>query len=97
MTFPRVVRDEREIERYQFQQALMSAPLSEWASTPIVAGNVKWNAVPCGRPGDAQRRPPWASTIDVLIDKPMPIPSGLVVKKASKMRSGFVQVFGRWQ
>src|SRR5262249_28650522 len=31
-------------------------------------------------------RPPWASTIAGLIVKPMPTPSGLVVKNGSKMR-----------
>jgi len=35
----------------------------------------------------AQSRPPCASTIERLIDSPMPMPPGLVVKKASNSRS----------
>ncbi len=34
----------------------------------------------------AHNRPPWASMIERLIDRPMPIPLALVVKKESKMR-----------
>ena len=44
---------------------------------------------PYGTPGDADKVPPWASTIERHIAKPMPIPLALVVKKASKMRSIF--------
>ncbi len=41
---------------------------------------------PCGFPGAAQSCPPCASTIDRQMDRPIPIPCGLVVKNASKMR-----------
>jgi hypothetical protein len=68
-----------------FQGAVTNAALSERAFVSSPLGNVKWNAVPCGKLGDAQRWPPWASTIEVLIDRPIPMPPGLVVKKASKM------------
>ena len=34
-------------------------------------------------------RPPWASMMDRLMDSPIPIPVGLVVKNASNIRSIF--------
>src|SRR5690242_14120857 len=37
------------------------------------------NVAPCPSLGTAQRRPPWLSTIDLLTDRPMPIPWGFVV------------------
>ena len=36
---------------------------------------------------DAQNPPPWASMMLLQMDSPIPMPSGLVVKKGSKMRS----------
>jgi hypothetical protein len=36
-----------------------------------------------------QSRPPWASTIERQIERPMPMPLGLVVKKALNNRSAF--------
>jgi hypothetical protein len=36
-----------------------------------------------------QSRPPWASMIERQIDKPMPMPVDLVVKKALKSWSAF--------
>ena len=39
------------------------------------------------RRGRDPQPPPWFSIIDRLMDNPMPIPSGLVVKKRSKTRS----------
>jgi hypothetical protein len=45
--------------------------------------------LPRGSLGDAHKRPPCASTIERQIDNPMPKPSGLVVKNASKTRSLF--------
>jgi hypothetical protein len=44
-----------------------------------LTGNEKSNAVPCGAFAAAERRPPCASMIERLIDKPMPSPSALVV------------------
>src|SRR5258705_471014 len=38
-------------------------------------------------PPPGRKRPPCDSTIRRLIDSPMPVPCGFVVKKASKMRS----------
>ena len=38
-------------------------------------------------PGDTVKLPPCASTIDLQITKPIPMPWGFVVKKGSKMRS----------
>src|ERR1700722_19177352 len=49
-------------------------------------GAVNWKTVPHGTRGDAQKRPPWDSMIDRQIESPMPMPSGFVVKKGSKMR-----------
>src|SRR5882672_5123931 len=51
-----------------------------------LTGNEKENAVPWGVFAAADRRPPCASRIDRLIDKPMPSPSSLVVKKGSNRR-----------
>src|SRR5262249_56739870 len=50
-------------------------------------GSVNWNVAPCLGFGVAQSRPPWPSMIERLIDSPMPIPPGLVVKKALNSRS----------
>ena len=50
-------------------------------------GTVNRKILPPRRFGDAHRRPPWDSMIDRQIDKPIPIPPGLVVKKASNMWS----------
>src|SRR5215831_9468724 len=41
---------------------------------------------PCGLAEAADRRPPWASTIERQIDNPIPIPLLLLVKNGSKMR-----------
>src|SRR5437870_8841358 len=45
-------------------------------------GSEKWKIAPCGSFGVVQSWPPCASTIERLIDNPMPMPPGLVVKKA---------------
>ncbi len=42
-----------------------------------LTGNEKRNTVPCGAFAAAERRPPCASMIERLIDKPMPSPSAL--------------------
>src|SRR5690242_13185049 len=49
-------------------------------------GSHSRNSVP-GRRRSNQRRPPCACTMVRQIDSPMPIPSDLVVKKGTKMRS----------
>ena len=51
------------------------------------SGTVNVKAAPWGSLGVAQRRPPWASTIERQIESPMPMPLGFVVKKASNKRS----------
>jgi signal transduction histidine kinase len=43
-----------------------------------VAGKVKWNVAPCPPSPLAQIRPPCDSTIDLLIDRPIPLPCGFV-------------------
>jgi hypothetical protein len=50
-------------------------------------GIVKWNIAPSGIRGSAHKRPPWDSTRERLMDKPMPMPCDLVVKNGSKIRS----------
>src|SRR5712671_1244235 len=50
------------------------------------AGRTNWNVAPGPALREAHRRPRCASTIDRLIESPMPIPPGLVVKKASNRR-----------
>src|SRR5262249_57762101 len=45
-------------------------------------GSVIWNVAPApSRLLARERLPPWASTIDRAMARPMPIPVGLVVKK----------------
>lgn len=47
--------------------------------TTIRPGRLKWKlAPPCG-PASAQIRPPWDSTIERLMARPMPIPPFLVL------------------
>src|SRR5208337_517494 len=45
------------------------------------------STAPCGVPGEAQMRPVCASTIERHIAKPMPVPSGFVVKNGLKICS----------
>ncbi len=47
--------------------------------TGSLTGNETRNTVPWGAFAAAERRPPCASTIERLIDKPTPSPSALVV------------------
>jgi hypothetical protein len=61
--------------------------IADQAVTPGVTGTVKWKTAPRGLFGHAHKRPPCDSTILRLSGRPMPVPSGLVVKNASKMRS----------
>ena len=56
---------------------------------PRLAEIVNWKIAPCGLSGDAQMRPPWASTIELQIANPIPIPSVFVVKNALKIWSIF--------
>jgi hypothetical protein len=49
-------------------------------------GKMIWNTDPCGIALPTVIRPPCDSTIDRQIESPIPIPSGLVVKNASKIR-----------
>src|SRR5258708_1910738 len=48
----------------------------------LSTGSAKWKIAPCGVSGGAQTRPLWAWMIERLMDRPMPMPPGLVVKKA---------------
>src|SRR6266436_8005809 len=58
--------------------------------TPSTAvGKVKWNVAPRPLFAVAHKRPPWDSTMERLMDNPMPLPWGLVVKNASKICSVF--------
>jgi hypothetical protein len=50
---------------------------------------VKWNVAPAFALRVAHIRPPWASMIEREIDSPIPMPSGLVVKKALNSRSKY--------
>jgi hypothetical protein len=52
-----------------------------------IAGNAKWKVAPRCTFGVAHSRPPCASTMERLIDSPMPMPPGLVLKKALNSRS----------
>src|SRR5882724_10818329 len=52
-----------------------------------IVGSANWKTAPRGSFGIARNRPPWAATIERLMDSPIPIPSGLVVKNGSKIRS----------
>src|SRR5207245_11224205 len=51
-----------------------------------LVGKVNWNMTPLEY-DSTHKCQPWDSTIDRLIDNPIPIPSGLVVKNGSKMCS----------
>ncbi len=53
------------------------------------AGNVNWKVAPRSVLALAHNRPSWEAMIRRLIDNPMPVPSGLVVKNASKMRAAW--------
>src|SRR5947209_4318641 len=47
--------------------------------THRVPGNARWKVAPCSGFAVAQSRPLWLSTIERLIDSPMPSPPGFVV------------------
>src|SRR5579862_1665083 len=54
------------------------------------AGRVNSKVAPSVSLGASARRPPWASTMERQIGSPIPMPAGLVVKKASKMWEAFL-------
>ena len=59
-----------------------NASLAEYAHAHELigaAGNQTWNIDPNGLTGEAVSRPPCDSTIERQIDKPSPMPCGLVV------------------
>ncbi len=56
------------------------AGVSIFSSASANAGNSTWNVAPPSWLFSAHKRPPWASTIDRLMDNPMPSPSLFVVK-----------------
>ena len=74
-------------------QFLVAERLAQEANGPgvkfLLPGRVTWNTVPCGTALATVMRPPCDSTIDRQIERPIPIPSAFVVKKASKMRLAF--------
>ena len=63
------------------------APNADQDVMPGVIGTVKWKTAPRGVFALAHKRPPCESMILRLRGRPMPVPSGLVVKNASKTRS----------
>src|SRR6267142_4876534 len=58
-------------------------------SLPLLGGRVNCIVDPLPSFGLAQSVPPWASMIVRLIESPRPMPSDLVVKKGSKIRSAY--------
>ena len=54
-------------------------PILAHESASSGTGSENRKTAPWGAFGLAHSRPPWASTIDRLIDKPMPMPSAFVV------------------
>jgi hypothetical protein len=56
-------------------------------AAPAASGTLKLKMLPRGEWFEAEIDPPWASTMERQIDKPMPMPPALVLKKASKIRS----------
>ena len=67
----------------------MRSPDTTGSFTSALMGNVKQNLAPRGELSAAHKRPPCDSTMERLIDNPMPLPWGLVVKNASKICSVF--------
>src|SRR5882757_1592534 len=71
--------EDRSGPRTPSQSVTMPNPPRVFYAAGSLTGNEKENTVPCGAFAAAERRPPCASTIERLIDKPMPSPSALVV------------------
>src|SRR6267378_5923891 len=63
------------------------ASLVKCAYASTLMGRVRQTLAPRGELPAAHKRPPCDSTIDRLMLSPMPVPSGLVVKNALKIRS----------
>src|SRR5712664_3028261 len=63
-----------------------------WIGNAVSAftGRVNCNVAPWGTFAVAHSRPPWASTIERQIESPIPMPLGLVVKKALNSRSALL-------
>jgi hypothetical protein len=66
----RAVIVDYEDERHPFRHGI---------SVAVAVGTVNAKVVPGPALGSAHNRPPCASTIERLMARPMPIPSGLVV------------------
>src|ERR1700733_13380543 len=64
-------------------------PVAGTCGISAAVGKVKWNVAPRPLFAVAHKRPPCDSTMERLIDNPMPLPWGLVVKNESKIRSIF--------
>src|SRR5580693_2661329 len=60
-------------------------PHSIQAAALISMGSVNWKVAPRPELALAHKRPPCDSMIDRLIESPIPVPSGFVVKNASKI------------
>jgi hypothetical protein len=73
------LRNMRGLHTYFALQRRFESAIAGIYSAGSLTGNEKRNTVPCGTFAAAERRPPCASTIERLIDKPMPSPSALVV------------------
>ena len=58
-----------------------------WGPHVVPAGSVNSSTAPAGCRGDARNSPPCPSMIERHSGRPIPVPSSLVVKKVSKMRS----------
>ena len=59
-------------------------PVAGTCRVSAAVGKVKWNVAPRPLFAVAHKRPPCDSTMERLIDNPMPLPWGLVVKNAVK-------------
>src|SRR5580693_4017737 len=60
-------------------------PVAHSFATSAAVGKVKWKVAPRPELALAHKRPPCDSTIERLIESPIPVPSGFVVKNASKI------------
>src|SRR6267378_7061787 len=80
---PVVMASRRTIRRCFYPEAsaerCSAALLPEVDTSRPQVSSVKRKTAPCGAFCVATSRPPWASTIERLIESPMPMPLGLVV------------------
>jgi hypothetical protein len=58
---------------------MTQAKARDLMSRSCVGGKVNLNTAPRGSFASAHNRPPWASMMDLQIDKPIPTPLALVV------------------